>query len=79
MVGFESGCGGVVVVLIFVGNDDLIGIMIVDVIDKVGFDGVLFIELLFLFEMIVDVEEGMEVSSVVFFFVCECVFLVSCG
>lgn len=43
------------------GNDDLIGTMIADAIDKVGPDGVLSIESSSSFETTVDVEEGMEV------------------
>lgn len=57
----------IVVVFIFVGNDDFVGIMIVDVIEKVGFDGVLLIEFFFFFEIIIKVEEGMEVSLVLLF------------
>lgn len=44
------------------GNDDTIGIMIADAIDKVGPDGVLSIESSSSFETSVLVEEGMEVS-----------------
>ena len=47
------------------GNDELIGTMIADAIDKVGPDGVLSIESSSSFETTVDVEEGMEVSSAV--------------
>lgn len=43
------------------GNDELIGSMIADAIDKVGPDGVLSIESSSSFETTVDVEEGMEV------------------
>jgi chaperonin GroEL (HSP60 family) len=43
------------------GNDELIGAMIADAIDKVGPDGVLSIESSSSFETTVDVEEGMEV------------------
>lgn len=43
------------------GNDDLIGTMVADAIDKVGPDGVLSIESSSSFETTVDVEEGMEV------------------
>lgn len=45
------------------GNDDLIGTMIADAIDKVGPDGVLSIESSSSFETTVEVEEGMEVWS----------------
>ncbi len=44
------------------GNDDFVGTMIADAIDKVGPDGVLSIESSSSFETTVDVEEGMEVS-----------------
>lgn len=44
------------------GNDEMIGTMIADAIDKVGPDGVLSIESSSSFETTVDVEEGMEVS-----------------
>jgi chaperonin GroEL (HSP60 family) len=43
------------------GNDDAIGTMIADAIDKVGPDGVLSIESSSSFETSVLVEEGMEV------------------
>lgn len=43
------------------GNDEIIGTMIADAIDKVGPDGVLSIESSSSFETTVDVEEGMEV------------------
>ena len=43
------------------GNDELIGTMIADAIDKVGPDGVLSIESSSSFETTVEVEEGMEV------------------
>ncbi|KAL9662669.1 hypothetical protein QQ045_027502 [Rhodiola kirilowii] len=42
------------------GNDELIGAMIADAIDKVGPDGVLSIESSSSFETTVDLEEGME-------------------
>lgn len=45
------------------GNDDFIGTMIADAIDKVGPDGVLSIESSSSFDTTVDVEEGMEVSG----------------
>ncbi|KAD5803407.1 hypothetical protein E3N88_14767 [Mikania micrantha] len=44
------------------GNDDIIGTMIADAIDKVGPDGVLSIESSSSFETTVDVEEGMEID-----------------
>uniref|UniRef100_N1QYQ2 Putative RuBisCO large subunit-binding protein subunit alpha, chloroplastic n=1 Tax=Aegilops tauschii TaxID=37682 RepID=N1QYQ2_AEGTA len=44
------------------GNDELIGAMIADAIDKVGPDGVLSIESSSSFETTVDVEEGMEID-----------------
>ncbi|CAH1437906.1 unnamed protein product [Lactuca virosa] len=44
------------------GNDDVIGAMIADAIDKVGADGVLSIESSSSFETTVDVEEGMEID-----------------
>lgn len=79
MAGSESGRGGAAVASISAGNDDLIGTMIADAIDKVGPDGVLSIESSSSFETTVDVEEGMEVSSAVLSFVRECASLVSCG
>lgn len=45
------------------GNDDFIGTMIADAIDKVGPNGVLSIESSSSFDTTVDVEEGMEVSG----------------
>jgi chaperonin GroEL (HSP60 family) len=45
------------------GNDDFIGTMIAEAINKVGPDGVLSIESSSSFETTVEVEEGMEVSS----------------
>lgn len=45
------------------GNDDDIGTMIADAIDKVGPDGVLTIESSSSFETTVHVEEGMEVCA----------------
>jgi chaperonin GroEL (HSP60 family) len=45
------------------GNDDFVGTMIADAIDKVGPDGVLSIESSSSFETTVEVEEGMEVRS----------------
>ncbi|GJN12119.1 hypothetical protein PR202_ga30371 [Eleusine coracana subsp. coracana] len=44
------------------GNDELIGSMIADAIDKVGPDGVLSIESSSSFETTVEVEEGMEID-----------------
>ncbi|KAJ8510744.1 hypothetical protein OPV22_001178 [Ensete ventricosum] len=44
------------------GNDEFIGTMIADAIDKVGPDGVLSIESSSSFETAVDVEEGMEID-----------------
>ncbi|XP_047319590.1 ruBisCO large subunit-binding protein subunit alpha [Impatiens glandulifera] len=44
------------------GNDDAIGTMVADAIDKVGPDGVLSIESSSSFETTVDVEEGMEID-----------------
>ncbi|KAG5566675.1 hypothetical protein RHGRI_002283 [Rhododendron griersonianum] len=44
------------------GNDEIIGTMIADAIDKVGPDGVLSIESSSSFETTVDVEEGMEID-----------------
>ncbi|KAL9269715.1 RuBisCO large subunit-binding protein subunit alpha, chloroplastic-like protein [Drosera capensis] len=44
------------------GNDELIGTMIADAIDKVGNDGVLSIESSSSFETTIDVEEGMEID-----------------
>ncbi|PIA26837.1 hypothetical protein AQUCO_08700015v1 [Aquilegia coerulea] len=50
------------VATISAGNDEDIGIMIADAIDKVGPDGVLSIESSSSFETTVDVEEGMEID-----------------
>eukprot|EP00246_Nothoceros_aenigmaticus_P011639 TRINITY_DN324_c0_g1_i1.p1 TRINITY_DN324_c0_g1~~TRINITY_DN324_c0_g1_i1.p1 ORF type:complete len:604 (+),score=148.24 TRINITY_DN324_c0_g1_i1:77-1888(+) len=44
------------------GNDDFVGTMIADAIDKVGSDGVLSIESSSSFETTVEVEEGMEID-----------------
>lgn len=44
------------------GNDVFIGDMIVEVIEKVGSDGVLFIENGIGLEIVVEVEEGMEID-----------------
>lgn len=44
------------------GNDELIGTMVADAIDKVGPDGVLSIESSSSFETSVEVEEGMEID-----------------
>lgn len=46
------------------GNDEFIGTMIADAIDKVGPDGVLSIESSSSFETTIDVEEGMEVRVI---------------
>ncbi|KAH9319030.1 hypothetical protein KI387_020799, partial [Taxus chinensis] len=45
------------------GNDDLIGIMIADAIDKIGPDGMMSIESSSSFETTVTVEEGMEIDK----------------
>ncbi|CAL0334024.1 unnamed protein product [Lupinus luteus] len=50
------------VATISAGNDELIGKMIADAIDKVGPDGVLSIESSSSFETTVEVEEGMEID-----------------
>ncbi|XP_010918680.1 ruBisCO large subunit-binding protein subunit alpha isoform X2 [Elaeis guineensis] len=50
------------VATISAGNDDFVGSMIADAIDKVGPDGVLSIESSSSFETTVDVEEGMEID-----------------
>ncbi|XP_057955317.1 ruBisCO large subunit-binding protein subunit alpha [Malania oleifera] len=50
------------VATISAGNDEFIGKMIADAIDKVGPDGVLSIESSSSFETTVDVEEGMEID-----------------
>lgn len=64
--GSNSGCSYwdcfPAVATISAGNDELIGTMIADAIDKVGPDGVLSIESSSSFETTVEVEEGMEVS-----------------
>ena len=52
---------GTAVATISAGNDELIGKMIAEAIDKVGPDGVLSIESSSSFETTVEVEEGMEV------------------
>ncbi|KAM7259379.1 hypothetical protein ACFE04_015120 [Oxalis oulophora] len=44
------------------GNDELVGTMIADAVDKVGPDGVLSIESSSSFETTVEVEEGMEID-----------------
>lgn len=54
------------VATISAGNDDFVGALIADAVDKVGPDGVLSIESSSSFETTVDVEEGMEVSSQLF-------------
>lgn len=48
------------VAAISAGNDDFVGTMIAEAIDKVGPDGVLSIESSSSFETTVEVEEGME-------------------
>lgn len=53
----------VAVASISAGNDELIGSMIADAIDKVGPDGVLSIESSSSFETTVEVEEGMAVCT----------------
>eukprot|EP00270_Netrium_digitus_P007267 TRINITY_DN211_c0_g1_i1.p1 TRINITY_DN211_c0_g1~~TRINITY_DN211_c0_g1_i1.p1 ORF type:complete len:625 (-),score=232.29 TRINITY_DN211_c0_g1_i1:385-2193(-) len=50
------------VATISAGNDDVVGLMIADAIDKVGVDGVLSIESSSSFETTVEVEEGMEID-----------------
>ncbi|KAF2601754.1 hypothetical protein F2Q70_00025630 [Brassica cretica] len=50
------------VATISAGNDELVGAMIADTIDKVGPDGVLSIESSSSFETTVKVEEGMEID-----------------
>ncbi|KAG6508373.1 ruBisCO large subunit-binding protein subunit alpha [Zingiber officinale] len=50
------------VATISAGNDEFIGTMIADAIDKVGPDGVLSIESSSSFETTVEVEEGMEID-----------------
>lgn len=65
------------------GNDEQIGTMIADAIDKVGPDGVLSIESSSSFETTVEVEEGMEVclltglSCISYIFVFHTVYLCS--
>jgi chaperonin GroEL (HSP60 family) len=50
------------VAAISAGNDEFVGTMIAEAIDKVGPDGVLSIESSSSFETTVEVEEGMEVT-----------------
>ncbi|KAJ0259027.1 hypothetical protein HA466_0077200 [Hirschfeldia incana] len=50
------------VVTISAGNDELVGTMIADAIDKVGSDGILSIESSSSFETTVEAEEGMEID-----------------
>lgn len=69
----------VAVATISAGNDELIGTMIADAIDKVGPDGVLSIESSSSFETTVDVEEGMEVSISLFFRCATCLSLAPPG
>ena len=54
----------VILASISAGNDDVIGTMIANTIDKVGPDGVLSIESSSSFETSVTVEEGMKVRYV---------------
>jgi chaperonin GroEL (HSP60 family) len=58
------------------GNDDFIGSMIADALEKVGPDGVLSIESSSSFETTVQVEEGMEVNLLLLLHCCT--FPVSC-
>nr|WLW26923.1 chloroplast rubisco large subunit-binding protein subunit alpha [Dioscorea oppositifolia] len=59
-----KGRGDIIAVAsISAGNDEFIGNMIADAIDKVGPDGVLSIESSSSFETRVDVEEGMEIDK----------------
>ncbi|KAJ9699256.1 hypothetical protein PVL29_008044 [Vitis rotundifolia] len=58
----EGGDDIKAVATISAGNDELIGSMIADAINKVGPDGVLSIESSSSFETTVDVEEGMEID-----------------
>ena len=46
----------------FVGNKQFIGFKIVDAIDWVEPNGLLFVESSFFFEIIVDVEEGTKID-----------------
>lgn len=62
------------VATISAGNDEQIGTMIADAIDKVGPDGVLSIESSSSFETTVDVEEGMEVCLLSLVSVAFCIF-----
>ena len=50
------------VATISAGNDDLIGSMIAEALDKVGADGVLSIETSNSLETTVEVQEGMEID-----------------
>lgn len=50
------------VATISAGNDDLIGTMIAEALDKVGADGVLSIETSNSLETTVEVQEGMEID-----------------
>lgn len=58
---FANNCLPPAIASISAGNDDEIGTMIADAIDKVGPDGVLSIESSSSFETTIRVEEGMEV------------------
>lgn len=62
------------VATISAGNDEQIGTMIADAIDKVGPDGVLSIESSSSFETTVDVEEGMEVCLLSLVSVAFCIY-----
>lgn len=64
----------VAIASISAGNDESIGTMIADAIDKVGPDGVLSIESSSSFETTVVVEEGMEVCCMTGF----CLFCFKC-
>ncbi|CAI9768530.1 unnamed protein product [Fraxinus pennsylvanica] len=57
-----KGRGIKAIASISAGNDEIIGTMIADAVDKVGPDGVLSIESSSSFETTVDVEEGMEID-----------------
>lgn len=50
------------VATISAGNDDSIGDMIADALDKVGSDGVLTIDTSNSFETTVEVQEGMQID-----------------
>lgn len=48
------------------GNDDFIGSLIAEAIDKIGTDGVISIESSSTFETTVQIEEGMKVACVTY-------------